>query len=241
MMHNECRNPFHIVPQRRSASPGACWQVGPPDGAPECGGGATRTAVDAARTGILDESLSIRAWLLNIDGYSGSRPGHVPDSGPPPQPEVPATMFPATWIERFPDVPFFGRLRAWLEPGRSSIPEFGEISFGLWRPTLDICEALREFVIRVELPGLEPSQVRVTCDRGVLTIAGTREEIREQEEIDFPLRERTFGSFSRSIQLPAEANDGDVRTAFANGLLVVRVGKQSLGTGLGGWAHRSVS
>lgn len=150
-------------------------------------------------------------------------------------------MFPATWIERFPDVPFLGRLRAWLEPGRSTIPAFGEVSFGLWRPTLDICEALREFVIRVELPGLDPSQVRVTCSGGVLTIAGTREEIREHEEIDFPLRERTFGSFSRSIQLPAEADDSDVRTVFAHGLLVVRVGKQTLGAGLGGWTHRSFS
>ncbi len=150
-------------------------------------------------------------------------------------------MFPATWIERFPEVPFFGRLRAWLEPGKSSIPEFGEISFGLWRPALDICEALREFVVRVELPGLDPSQVRVTCDGGILTISGTREEIREQEEIDFPLRERTFGSFSRSIRLPAEADDGDVRTSFANGLLVVRVGKRELGSGIGGWTHRSFS
>ena len=89
-------------------------------------------------------------------------------------------------------------------------------------------------MVRVELPGLDPSQVRVTCDGGILTIAGTREEIREHEEIDFPLRERTFGSFSRSIRLPAEADDGDVRTTFANGLLVVRVGKRSLGSGIGG-------
>jgi HSP20 family molecular chaperone IbpA len=149
-------------------------------------------------------------------------------------------MLPATWIERLPDVPFLGRLRAWLEPGRPPIPVFGEISFGLWRPTLDVCEAVEEFVIRVDLPGLAPEQIRVRCESGILTIAGTRDEIREVEEIDFPLRERVHGSFSRSIRLPAEADETDVRTTVSHGLLTVRVGKRPAGSSFGGWTHRSV-
>jgi len=149
-------------------------------------------------------------------------------------------MFPATWIERFPTVPFLGRLRAWLEPGRPPIPVFGEISFGLWRPPLDLCEAVREFVIRVELPGLAPDQILVRCEAGILTIAGTREEVREVEEIDFPLRERVHGSFSRSVRLPAEANEADVRTTFSHGLLTVRVGKKAMCSSPGGWTHRSI-
>lgn len=137
-------------------------------------------------------------------------------------------MLPAGWVERLPVGAFMGRLRAWFEPGGGgalALPDFQDVSFGLWRPALDLCESSREFVIRVELPGLGPEQVRIRAEGGLLTVSGTREEARELDEIGFPLRERRFGSFSRSIRLPAEASLSELRTEFRNGLLTIRIAK----------------
>jgi HSP20 family molecular chaperone IbpA len=138
-------------------------------------------------------------------------------------------MLPAGWVERLPVGVFVGRLRSWLEPARVGViplPDFQDVSYGLWRPTLDLCESTREFVIRMELAGLEPEQVKVRCEGGILTVSGTREEAREAEEIGFPLRERRFGSFSRSIRLPLDAVLHDLRTDFSHGLLTIRVPKR---------------
>jgi len=132
-------------------------------------------------------------------------------------------MLPAPWVDRFQGFPLLARLRSWIEGNGVGIPDFGEVSFGLWRPSLDLCESVEGFVLRIELPGVDPGQVRIHADRGLLTIAGTRDESREIGEIGFPLRERTFGSFSRSIQLPAEAEAGQHLSTFEHGVLTIRV------------------
>lgn len=140
-------------------------------------------------------------------------------------------MLPAGWIERLPVGALVGRLRSWLGPsagvGTLSLPDFHDVSFGLWSPTLDLCEYAREFVIRMELAGLEPEQVLVRCQGGILTVSGTREEAREVGEIGFPLRERRFGSFSRSIRLPPDAALHDLDTRFSHGLLTIRIPKRT--------------
>lgn len=138
-------------------------------------------------------------------------------------------MLPTGWVERLPVGAFVGRLRSWLGPARVgaiTLPDFQDVSFGLWVPTLDLCESTREFIIRMELAGLDPEQVLVRCEAGVLTVSGTREEAREVDEIGFPLRERRFGSFSRSIRLPRDAVLHDLRTHFSHGLLTIRIPKR---------------
>lgn len=138
-------------------------------------------------------------------------------------------MLPASWVDRFPPAALLARVRAWFDGGGQSplaLPDFQDVSFGLWRPTLDLCELTHEFVVRVELAGLAPEEVEIRCDGGILTVAGTREESRDHGTIDFPLRERHFGSFSRSIRLPPEARLHDHRTSFSNGLLTIRIPKR---------------
>jgi HSP20 family molecular chaperone IbpA len=77
------------------------------------------------------------------------------------------------------------------------------------------------YVLRAELPGIDPDKdVEVRVSGGVLTIHGQRQE--QQKE-----RYRTefrYGSFTRSIALPTEANEDDVTAVYRNGILEVAVG-----------------
>src|SRR5688500_6708084 len=98
-----------------------------------------------------------------------------------------------------------------------------------WTPTVNIRETASEFGFEVELAGLKPEQVEITCDNGVLMIRGERTEVRKEgEEGRYHLVERSYGSFSRSFQLPQGVNEDDIEANFDNGLLRVRVPKAAL-------------
>lgn len=98
-----------------------------------------------------------------------------------------------------------------------------------WAPSVNIRETAKEFAFDVELPGLKPEQVEITCDNGVLMIRGERQEERKEgEEGRYHLVERSYGSFSRSFQLPQNVNDEAIEAEFDNGLLHVRVPKSEV-------------
>ena len=98
-----------------------------------------------------------------------------------------------------------------------------------WTPSVNIRETGNEFAFEVELAGLKPEQVEVTCDNGVLMIRGERvEERKEGEEGRYHLVERSYGAFSRSFQLPQGVDDERIEASFDNGLLRVRVPKAEI-------------
>ncbi len=63
----------------------------------------------------------------------------------------------------------------------------------------------------------------MTVHQGVLTISGKRDEQREEEHADYLVRERRFGSFRRSLQLPEGVDDDSIRARFENGVLEVTI------------------
>lgn len=98
-----------------------------------------------------------------------------------------------------------------------------------WAPAVDIREDDRELTILAELPGIQPEQVEVTCDNGVLTIRGEKSETRKQgHERRYHLVERTYGSFARSFQLPQGVDESKIAAGFENGVLQVRIPKAAL-------------
>ena len=64
-----------------------------------------------------------------------------------------------------------------------------------------------ELVLRFDVPGVDPEKIDVTVDRGVLTVSATREETKTEGESPV-VRERLFGSFTRSVRL-SENLDAD--------------------------------
>ena len=100
-----------------------------------------------------------------------------------------------------------------------------------WTPRVDIAETDDSYVVRAELPGIDPDSIDVTVEQDVLTISGNRSfdsgvEESETETMRYRRREIVEGSFVRKIRLRAEVDTNEVVATSANGILEVTVPKQ---------------
>lgn len=119
-------------------------------------------------------------------------------------------------VARRPQGPFTD-LVDWLE---------AEVPFGLKRmgiaPSVPVEDFIDDgsYVVRAELPGIDPDKdVTVTLENQLLTIRGERRE----EKKDKHLQEMRYGSFTRSVRLPAGTTADQIEASYANGILEVRV------------------
>ncbi len=94
-----------------------------------------------------------------------------------------------------------------------------------WRPTVDISETKKHYVIKAELPEVDKEDVTVSVDHGMLTISGERRFEKEEETETTHRVESMYGSFSRSFNLPADADEENITASSKNGVLKVRVPK----------------
>lgn len=92
-------------------------------------------------------------------------------------------------------------------------------------PSMDICETDKAIEITAELPGLEKKDVELNVAENVLTIRGEKKNEREEKNKDYHLVERSYGAFSRSVELPAGVKVEDISAEIANGVLKVTVQK----------------
>ncbi len=90
-------------------------------------------------------------------------------------------------------------------------------------PAIDVEETDKEVVVTAELPGVTEKDIHVDLTGDVLTIKG--EKKMERESDDGRRKERRYGSFERSVQLPFEVKDGEIDAKFSNGLLTIRAPK----------------
>jgi len=78
-------------------------------------------------------------------------------------------------------------------------------------------------VVRAEMPGIDPDKdVKLTVEHGVLTISAERREEKKTEERNLYRSEFSYGSFTRSVRLPAGATEADVKASYRDGILEVR-------------------
>jgi HSP20 family protein len=112
----------------------------------------------------------------------------------------------------------------WSESfGASLLPEVwarGEIV-----PQLDVSEDDKSFAVRVDLPGLDEKDVEVTLSDRVLTVRGEKKEEKEAKEKDYYRRERAYGTFRRSIEIPAAVDATKIEASFTKGVLTIRLPK----------------
>ena len=102
-----------------------------------------------------------------------------------------------------------------------SIPGFATTTM----PSMDISETDKAIEITAELPGLEKKDVELNVADNLLTIRGEKKNEREEKNKDYHLVERSYGSFSRSVELPAGVRSEDISAEIANGVLRVTVPK----------------
>jgi HSP20 family protein len=95
----------------------------------------------------------------------------------------------------------------------------------VWAPALDISERKDAYVVTVEVPGVNPDDLDITLEDGLLTIQGERQFTQESTEQQFHRVERRYGSFRRSITLPSQVQADSIEASFENGVLEVVVPK----------------
>ena len=96
---------------------------------------------------------------------------------------------------------------------------------GEWAPAVDVSETAKEIVVKAELPGMDPKDIDVSVRGDVLTVAGERKQEKEEKGENFHRIERTYGSFSRSVRLPAEVDPGKVDATYKDGVLKITLRK----------------
>src|SRR5215213_7833571 len=92
-----------------------------------------------------------------------------------------------------------------------------------WAPAVDALTKDSNLVIRAELPGVKPEDVDISLHDNVLTISGERKAEQEEERGGYYIKERRYGSFSRSFTLPQGTDESKVRARYEHGVLEVTV------------------
>jgi HSP20 family protein len=92
-----------------------------------------------------------------------------------------------------------------------------------WAPSIDVVQRDDDLVVRAELPGARPEDVDITVHNGILTISGRVGEEREEERGGYLVRERRYGSFRRSLQLPQDVDESEINARFEDGVLEVTI------------------
>ncbi len=95
----------------------------------------------------------------------------------------------------------------------------------MWTPTTDMMETDNEYIIEVDLPGLTKKDIQINTHDNVLTIEGERKRESKKEHPGYLRNERYFGTFKRSIMLPASIADDKIKATFKDGVLTVNVPK----------------
>lgn len=90
---------------------------------------------------------------------------------------------------------------------------------------IDVSENDKELKVTAELPGVDEKNLDVTLVGDLLTLKGEKKVEQERKEENYHFVERSYGSFMRSLRLPFEAGDKDVKAEFAKGVLTVTVAK----------------
>jgi HSP20 family protein len=94
-----------------------------------------------------------------------------------------------------------------------------------WLPAVDLVEAEGSYLLHADLPGVKPEDVTVELEDDVLTIAGHREAKSDSERGSVHRRERAYGTFSRTLTLPAGIDPESIEASFDQGVLEVRIPK----------------
>jgi len=88
-------------------------------------------------------------------------------------------------------------------------------------PPLNLYDDGECFVVRAELPGVDPKGLEINTAHKVLTIKGERNRPETDDKASFHRRERSFGTFSRSVNLPHEVSPDKVTASYKLGVLEV--------------------
>jgi HSP20 family protein len=95
----------------------------------------------------------------------------------------------------------------------------------VWEPILDFSETAKEYLVRLEAPGMTRDDFDVDIDNNLLTLSGKREFHKEEKNEEYLWQERQEGRFFRTIRLPVPVQEDKIEASYKDGLLFVRLPK----------------
>ena len=106
---------------------------------------------------------------------------------------------------------------------------FGDLTDGperAWAPAIDVERDNGNLVLRADVPGFKPDEVKIEVEDDILTVSGEHEEHEEHEEEKdkhYVRRERRYGSFMRSVALPAGVDLKHIKACTKDGVVEVTI------------------
>jgi HSP20 family protein len=95
-----------------------------------------------------------------------------------------------------------------------------------WSPRVDIREEANRFLIQADIPGVDPKDIEIQMEKGVLSIKGERQTEAAGKEGDFTRVERVYGVFHRRFALPDSADAEHVSATERHGVLEITIPKK---------------
>lgn len=123
------------------------------------------------------------------------------------------------WFEDALHRPFLGFHRLPL------VGQLGDRSRGDFVPAIDMFEEGDELVIRAELAGMKREDIKLELAGNLLTLSGVKSGGEKVERKDYYRVEQTYGSFSRTLELPEGTKPDGIKATFKDGLLEIRMPK----------------
>jgi HSP20 family protein len=119
------------------------------------------------------------------------------------------------------------RLNRFLDEAFAGIPsaEQGSVITSAWFAPTDVSEDANGIQISMELPGVEPEDVRLSLENNILTIRGEKRHQAEDKNERVHRFERTYGTFERTFVLPSTVDSEQIEARYENGVLLISVPK----------------
>lgn len=111
----------------------------------------------------------------------------------------------------------------------SDIPSTNDGSFvetSTWKPYVDIREETNRFLIKADIPGVDPKDIEINMEDSILSIKGERNTFNKEEKEEYTRLERVQGQFYRRFTLPDTADATQIKARSKNGVIEIEIPKK---------------
>lgn len=97
-----------------------------------------------------------------------------------------------------------------------------------FKPSLDVASDEKEYSVKIELPGIEASNVSIEYSNQTLKIKGEKRQQKEEKDKNYYRVERSYGSFERILDLPEDSDADNILSNYKDGVLTITIPRKML-------------
>ncbi|MCX4027688.1 Hsp20/alpha crystallin family protein [Endozoicomonas sp. SM1973] len=106
--------------------------------------------------------------------------------------------------------------------------EWSKLPNNMFKPNIDISAKDKEYLISVEVPGVDEKDIKLEMRDNSLIISGEKKHEKEDKEEHLYRVERSYGHFQRILAIPEDANVEEINASFKNGVLCISLPRKEL-------------